>query len=211
MPSPEVDAAWDRISNQQAIPITAHEVRQLGYDPATVWPAPTDEFGPGIYYGVIDVFHQIHCLNMMRKSAFPAYYGDLREQYKHIPLKWDDHLLHCQYTVLRALMCHADVEVQVGQKFKGWPGLNMNFASTKSCRDFEQILTWKEANALKPKGPWTEYPDVPIIEQDPEGVLTPYGNHMGLEEWADSQGITLNIPPDLEWQPKHQHHHANDG
>ncbi|PYH90973.1 hypothetical protein BO71DRAFT_443520 [Aspergillus ellipticus CBS 707.79] len=209
MPSPEVDAAWERISDQESIPLSADEVRKLGYDPDTVWPAPKDEFGEGVYYGVVDVFHQIHCLNMMRHSAFPAYYGDVRERTKHVPLKWDDHLLHCQYAVLRALMCHADVEVQIGQKFKGWPGLNMNFASTKSCRDFEQILDWKEANVIKQKAPWSEYPDVPIIEQDPEGVLTPYGNHLGLEDYADSQGITLKIPTDLAWQPTHPHHQHN--
>ncbi|OKL58748.1 hypothetical protein UA08_06302 [Talaromyces atroroseus] len=203
MPSPEVDEAWFRASRQHSIALSADEVRRLGYDPATVWPAPKDEFGEGVYYGVIDVFHQIHCLNALRQTAFPQYYGDMREKNKHSPLKWDDHLLHCSYAVLRSLMCHADLEVIVGQKFTGWPGLNMNFASTKQCRNYEEILEWKEANSIIPhETKWTEFPDQPIIEMDPEGVLTPYGNHLGLEDYALSQGIELDIPPELAWQPK---------
>ncbi|KAH8691327.1 hypothetical protein BGW36DRAFT_431876 [Talaromyces proteolyticus] len=205
-PSPAVNEAWSRISNQDSIALNADEVRRLGYDPDTVWPAPKDEFGEDVYYGVVDVFHQIHCLNVLRQSANPAYYGDLGEQTKHTPLKWEDHMLHCQYAVLRGLMCNADIEVIVAQKFRGWPGLNINFASTKKCRNFEDILNWKEENSIVSKAPWSEWPDRPIIEQDPEGVLTPYGNHLGLEDWAYSQGIELKMPEDLSWQPtKHQH------
>ncbi|CRG87888.1 hypothetical protein PISL3812_04909 [Talaromyces islandicus] len=210
-PSPEVDDAWDRISRQDSISLTADEIRRIGHDPATVWPAPKNEFGEDVYFGVIDVFHQIHCLNALRQTAFPKYYGDIREKRKHNPLKWDDHLLHCTYTVLRSLMCHADLEIQVGQKFTGWPGLSMNFASNKQCRNYEEILNWKEANVIVPKlSNWTEYPDRPIIEMDPEGVMTPYGNHLGLEDWAISQGIELDIPPDLAWQPTKLLSHMNE-
>lgn len=173
----------------------------MGYDPDTVWPAPADEFGEGVYFGVLDVFHQLHCLDMLRRTAWPSYYGDMREKKKNTPLKWEDHLLHCTYDVMRSIMCHADVEVIVGQKFKGWPGLNLNFASTKKCRNFEEILDWKETNTIHQKAPWSEYPDRPIIEMDPEGILTPYGDHSGLEEYAASHGIDLDVPDELEWQP----------
>lgn len=181
--------------------MSTEEVRALGYDPDTVWPAPADEFGEGVYFGVLDVFHQLHCLDMLRRTAWPSYYGDMREKKKNTPLKWEDHLLHCTYDVMRSIMCHADVEVIVGQKFKGWPGLNLNFASTKKCRNFEEILDWKETNTIHQKAPWSEYPDRPIIEMDPEGILTPYGDHSGLEEYAASHGIDLDVPDELEWQP----------
>ncbi|KUL82878.1 hypothetical protein ZTR_09028 [Talaromyces verruculosus] len=138
---------------------------------------------------------------MLRRTSWPSYYGDMREQKKHTPLKWEDHLLHCTYDVMRSIMCHADVEVIVGQKFKGWPGLNLNFASTKKCRNFEDILEWKEMNTIHQKAPWSEFPDRPIIEMDPEGILTPYGDHRGLEEYAASHGIELEIPDELAWQP----------
>ncbi|KAF3484390.1 uncharacterized protein GIQ15_03714 [Arthroderma uncinatum] len=191
-PSPEVDKAWHRLSSLESIGLSVDEVRRLGYDPATVWRAPKDQFGEGVYYGHINVFHQIHCLDLLRSTAWPAYYGDLREKAKDIPLGWDDHLLHCQFILLRALLCHADIEVTVFQKFKGWPGINANFASTKMCRNFKDILEWKEANELKTKGEWTEYPDHPIVEVDPEGVLTPYGNHDGLKEWMAREGKPIN-------------------
>jgi hypothetical protein len=205
-PSPEVDEAWDRVANIQSIPLTADEVRQLGKDPATVWPAPKDEFGEGVYYGLIDIFHQTHCLNMLRKSAFPEYYGDVKKKHKHDPLKYDEHLLHCTYALLFNIMCHADVEVMVGHKFKGWPGMQMDFTSTKKCRNFQEILEWKERFEIIQKAPWSEYPDQQIVEMDPEGILTPYGVHLGLEEFADSENVELDIPSDLAWQPKESHH-----
>ncbi|KAK2877175.1 hypothetical protein FQN49_001369 [Arthroderma sp. PD_2] len=192
-PSPEVDKAWYRLTNMESVALDIDEVSRLGYDPATVWRAPKDQFGEGVYYGLINVFHQVHCLDIFRKTAWQSYYGNLWEKNKDIPLGWDDHLLHCQFILLRTLLCHADVEVNVFQKFKGWPGINANFASNKMCRNFKDILEWKEANELRTKGEWTEYPDHPIIEVDPEGVLTPYGIHDGLLAWMERIGKNLSI------------------
>ncbi|KAH8703975.1 hypothetical protein BGW36DRAFT_355361 [Talaromyces proteolyticus] len=210
-PSPEVDKAWERISSTESIALNADEVRRIGYDPAATWPAPKAEFGEGVYYGVIDVFHQLHCLDILRRTAWPEYYGDMRKNKKYTPIKWEDHLLHCTYVLMRSLTCHADMEVIIGQKFEGWPGLNLNFASTKQCRNFEEILEWKEANTIHQRTPWSVYPEEPIIEQSPEGVLTPYGNHMGLEDWVNSQGIELEIPSGLEWQPTKSNYHERPG
>ncbi|KAI7972940.1 hypothetical protein EIK77_001514 [Talaromyces pinophilus] len=204
-PSPEVDEAWDRISSTESIALSAEEVRRIGYDPAATWPAPESDFGEDVYYGVLDVFHQLHCLNNLRKTTWPEYYGDMRKKMIHTPINWDHHLTHCTYVLMRSITCHADLEVLVGQKFAGWPGLNLNFGSTKMCRNFDEILKWKEDHTIRQTGPWTEYPDRPIIEQSPEGILTPYGNHLGIEDWAESQGISLAIPSGLEWQPNKSH------
>jgi hypothetical protein len=70
-PSPEVDAAWDYISSEAGsiITINSEEVRRLGRDPATIVKAPEDwGFGTDAFPAQIDVFHEIHCLNMLRKE-----------------------------------------------------------------------------------------------------------------------------------------------
>lgn len=189
-PSPEVDRAWDRISAGPGIPFTADEVIRSGWDPETLWPVPPEELeGDEVrYWGLIDVFHQIHCLNELRMTAFPAYYGDRRGKHKFVPLPYEDHLLHCQYAILKALTCHADLEISVFQKFKGWPGVNVNFQKDRKCRNFQDILEFKETYQIVPKRAGTEYPDTPIIEQDPEGVLSPIGYHYSRKETLEIFG-----------------------
>lgn len=190
-PSPEVDRAWDRLSAGPAVPLTTEEVVRLGWDPKTLWPVPQEELeGDEVrYWGLIDVFHQVHCLNELRKTAFPAYYGDRREKHKFVPLPYEDHLLHCQYSLLKAVTCHADLEISIYQKFKGWPGINLNFQKDRKCRNFEDILEYQESHQIIPKGANTEYPDTPIIEQDPEGVLAPIGHHYSRQETIEMFGI----------------------
>lgn len=62
-PSPEVDRAWRRISNEQPIALSKEEVIALGKDPSEAVQYP-ESFGLGeSYAGRIDVFHQIHCLD----------------------------------------------------------------------------------------------------------------------------------------------------
>jgi hypothetical protein len=74
-PSPEVDAAWDHIAADAGpiITISSDEARRLGRDPATIVKAPHDwGFGNDAYPAQIDVFHEIHCLNMLRKEMVSA-------------------------------------------------------------------------------------------------------------------------------------------
>ena len=70
-PRPEVDAAWDRIAADSGpiITINSDEARKLGRDPDVIVKAPEDwGFGEDAYPAQIDVFHEIHCLNMLRKE-----------------------------------------------------------------------------------------------------------------------------------------------
>ncbi len=55
-PSPEVDAAWARLSASHAVPITKDEVKRLGKDPVTAAKFP-ESFGYGddAYVAQIDV------------------------------------------------------------------------------------------------------------------------------------------------------------
>jgi len=80
------------------------------------------------------------------------------------------------------------LEITVFQKFRGWPGLNANFQKDKKCRNFQDILEWKEKHEIIPKRAWTEYPDTPIIEQDPEGIVAPLGQHYSRKETMEMFG-----------------------
>ena len=74
-PSSEVDAAWDYISAEagQVITISSREAKRLGRDPGVITKAPRDwELGDDAYLAQVDAFHEIHCLNMLRKEIVRA-------------------------------------------------------------------------------------------------------------------------------------------
>lgn len=90
--------------------------------------------------------HQIHCLNMFRKLAHMSYYGEFWTQTLDFPLQ--EHVGHCQYMLLQTLMCHSDLEVITFNKVKGTPGPFPDFSVDRKCRNFDDILEWKESNQV---------------------------------------------------------------
>ncbi|KAH8894376.1 hypothetical protein GQ53DRAFT_587025, partial [Thozetella sp. PMI_491] len=153
-PSPEVDMAWGRISDTHGLRLTEEELIKMGKDPESVWPWPAGTDGyqgaEPTYAGLIDVFHQTHCLDMLRRTAWPEYYGDLKAIYSNMTFPFEDHLLHCQYLLLNVITCHADVEVATFHKIKGFKGPFVNFEMDRKCRSFSDILSWKEENQVEP-------------------------------------------------------------
>lgn len=112
-PSHEVDMAWRLIGDTRPIPLTRDEVLALGKNPADRVRLPKS-FGVGeSYAGRMDVFHQIHCLDALRREAyFEHYYSET------YPNGWNDttekhrlHLSHCIEFLLHNIMCQASTDV----------------------------------------------------------------------------------------------------
>lgn len=75
-PSPEVDRAWDDIAKIELFGVDADAIRKLGKDPSKAVRIPqewvkTDE---PQYLVELDVQHQLHCLNEIRRYAYWDYY-----------------------------------------------------------------------------------------------------------------------------------------
>lgn len=81
-PSPEIDEAWKKIWMIGAESYTYEEIERVGKDPRGVarWP---QEFGGG-YAAKTEIFHQLHCLNIIRKGLSPEYYGETTRARAHI-------------------------------------------------------------------------------------------------------------------------------
>jgi hypothetical protein len=67
-PSDEVDQAWLVVEDPRPFALSRDEVIGLGQDPdkAVKWPENFG-FGSNAYAARIDVFHQIHCLDSLRR------------------------------------------------------------------------------------------------------------------------------------------------
>ncbi|KAF8855960.1 hypothetical protein BDZ45DRAFT_745966 [Acephala macrosclerotiorum] len=181
-PSPDVDAAWERLADTHALAFTASEMIPTGKNPSELWPWPSSYNIPNhpnpnkkTYMALPNVFHQIHCLNMFRKLAHKDYYGEFWTHTDSFP--FEAHLGHCQYMLLQALMCHADMEMITFGKVRGTPGPFPDFSVEQKCRDFEGILRWKEENQVN-----VSDEEWKLINVTPEGIkeLDPVGRTLPL-------------------------------
>lgn len=153
-PSPEVDAAWDYLSaeDMQFITVSSDGVRRSGKNPATAVKAPLSwGIGEDAYVAQVEVFHQIHCLNELRKEMYYDYYYDSPRHELH-----RSHKSHCVHMLLQNLMCNADVGVithnwlhderYYAPKTRPFP----DFSVAKQCRDFDAVMKWlRESGGVK--------------------------------------------------------------
>lgn len=74
-PSPEVDQAWDAISDIQYIAVDRDAMHKLGKDPELGVKFP-EEWGLGrdMYMMELDSQHQLHCLNQLRQYIYFDHY-----------------------------------------------------------------------------------------------------------------------------------------
>jgi hypothetical protein len=73
-PSPEVDAAWNWLSGEdvQLVTVSREDIVKSGKDATLAVEAPPSwGLGKDAYIAQVEVFHQIHCLNELRKELHP--------------------------------------------------------------------------------------------------------------------------------------------
>lgn len=150
-PSAAVDDAWDRVSTRNVIPFGREDLIAMKKDPEDAAKFPDDWFGPDKYIGKIDAFHQIHCLDRIRRSLywnFDHYYGDQFSMETPVDKYHTYHVDHCVYILLQNIQCSASVDVYPSvwmdaQKYP-FPDFNID----KKCRDFDALLAWQEENSV---------------------------------------------------------------
>lgn len=148
-PDPSVDAAWESIDNIRTFTITADEVRKLGKDPELVAKFPEEYgLGPEAYVAELDIFHQIHCLNLLRNLAWAEY--DRSEDHGKKPYSELHyvHVAHCTDMLMQNIMCQGSLDVLTfnWMETQDWPF--PDFFVNRQCRDFDAIVKWQDENAL---------------------------------------------------------------
>ncbi|KAH7881227.1 uncharacterized protein C8R40DRAFT_1164633 [Lentinula edodes] len=131
-PSPEVDAAWaslyefalNKVPRNEAILMTNQTYPILGEE--------------GYYMIALDVFHQLHCLNEMRKAMYPEYYPITGEGI-HTP-----HMQHCISSLRQSITCSADITPIVWQWSNKSKAAKERSDVVHTCRDFQKITDWAQ-------------------------------------------------------------------
>ncbi|KAG2148196.1 uncharacterized protein EDB93DRAFT_1226238 [Suillus bovinus] len=148
-PSPEIDAAWDRIS-RNITRMTREEMLKAGTTETELrskvrYP---DEIGGG-YMTSIDGLHQAHCVNILRKSTWSEYYHSIGDStFKSAPATLRMHLDHCIEMLRQSIMCNSDVGIITWYWVEGYSVPSPNFNTLHRCRNFEKIVDWSAEHAI---------------------------------------------------------------
>ncbi|KAG2361938.1 hypothetical protein BDR07DRAFT_1408130 [Suillus spraguei] len=147
-PSPEIDAAWARIADN-VVPtrMSLEEILKAGevYLPSKVkYPA---KFGGGFMVS-LEVTHELHCLNFLRKASWPEYYGPKDISFQDTPEVVRMHLDHCIEMIRQNIMCNADVTMITWDWVERHKFAYPNFNTRHQCRNYEKILDWAVEHAV---------------------------------------------------------------
>ncbi|KAE9370920.1 hypothetical protein N431DRAFT_442697 [Stipitochalara longipes BDJ] len=154
-PSPALDEAWNYIMtegvtlpNGNLVSVGADVLERIGkpQDPAKIRPGlgTAASYPPevGEYMVILEVFHQLHCLNLLRRWNYKEYYGDDPEAPQNQRLHRD----HCIDILRQHIMCNVDVGLVttgwVKKPFSEGARLWDDFSTVHVCRNFETIREW---------------------------------------------------------------------
>ncbi|KAJ3552824.1 hypothetical protein NM688_g3948 [Phlebia brevispora] len=138
-PSEEVDQAWNDLYNDFGI-------SQIPEWQADRLPNPSAPFpeNPEYYIVQLSAFHQMHCLNNIRKALWSEHYvdpvtGELDGLNSH---QLRAHLNHCLDTLRQGIMCAGDVSPIVWHWSDEDQGDIINLDIAHSCRSYDSLVTW---------------------------------------------------------------------
>lgn len=90
----------------------------------------------------IDVFHQLHCLDMIRMSLYPDRYN-ISEPGQII------HTAHCVDSIRQSLMCSADVSTIFFEWSEDRNFTLPNGQVTHTCRRWDDLVDWATEHYMK--------------------------------------------------------------
>lgn len=149
-PSVQMDRLWQSFATPMYIPIDSNTVRRLGKDPELVVAIPEEwNYGTDRHLAAPDVFHQLHCLDAIRRQAWAGYY-DLThvDPSKDGSSKHAQHLKHCVHMLVQHITCSASTDLLTYNWGESQQYPFPDFGVNRKCRDFEVIKKWTRHNMI---------------------------------------------------------------
>ncbi|KAH8880820.1 hypothetical protein GQ53DRAFT_813054 [Thozetella sp. PMI_491] len=155
LPNPDADMVWDEWDVPRVFPVTVKDLFKMHVDPSTVAKLEDNIWGLGddAYATSLDVYHQLHCLNKLRRLAYAAYYPNDHQE----TLSWsagrpmtgyESEINHCVDILAQALQCSGNVGLIAmhwaeTQEFPV-PDMSVN----QKCIDFEALTQWRKEHTV---------------------------------------------------------------
>lgn len=146
--NPAVDLAWQKITYDIGDQmISAAELRRIDKSPDVLM---VTDFKTGVegYRAGLEVFHQLRCLNLLRKSTFNEYYARMDENPEAVKPILREHLDQCLEILRMNLQCQSDIGLVTFHNKPGTDDPSPDFSTWHTCRKFDKVQDWAMKNAV---------------------------------------------------------------
>ncbi|PYI06043.1 hypothetical protein BO78DRAFT_316369, partial [Aspergillus sclerotiicarbonarius CBS 121057] len=183
-PTDEIDRVWlDSYLPGIVSTIDSHSASQL-LDQTERLPLAGRE---DEYVITLDVFHQMHCLDIVRM----ALYRDRYDKHFYFPngtvdyCKWL-HVDHCLDQVRQALVCNADVSVVHYAWSDTVQGNRPRVDNQHTCRNYTKILEWASTRSIEAQD-W--HPSRHVVEDENGGFRIEKGRNHALDGQGECNAV----------------------
>ncbi|KAJ5050927.1 uncharacterized protein L3040_002794 [Drepanopeziza brunnea f. sp. 'multigermtubi'] len=121
-----IDREWHKIIYPADLPLSDEETKYVG---GKLQRNPVS----GKFTIELEVFHSLHCLNMVRKRVYSELYPEMLTDNARI------HVDHCIESLRELIMCEGNmtpIPLEWSEKGKR---MNPNYSTTHSCRNFNML------------------------------------------------------------------------
>ncbi|KAJ6437210.1 FluG domain-containing protein [Purpureocillium lavendulum] len=145
-PTAELEKAWLDLWNFGPVNIPLHKLKALNKSGDADWQRTKMDKGGGVI-GSLEVFHQIHCLDMIRQYTYRDDYDYSKQPaFDGTP---EQHVDHCINSLRIFLQCTSDVTPYLILRDPKRPlGIDPDFQTQHKCRNFEKIQEWARKHEL---------------------------------------------------------------
>ncbi|CAD6446913.1 3ae1a250-aadf-473e-9b7e-67ae259eaffa [Sclerotinia trifoliorum] len=142
--SPDTDAAWDNLMPPGRGFVLVENPEKYGLRPGLPSVNGPDQYS-------VSVFHQLHCLGMIRESynsalpgVWPHIQGDKNLSDKSAQESNREYIGHCFDYIRQSLMCSADMTIEWAMEMPdGKPPFTIDgWGITHNCRNWDDVLKW---------------------------------------------------------------------
>ncbi|KIM92484.1 hypothetical protein OIDMADRAFT_139587, partial [Oidiodendron maius Zn] len=145
-PDNNTDRLWYELYAGLGIQIISKEEASLLPQKTTPVPGYPDQ-----YPILLQAFHEMHCVNALRKTLYPEVYGTVIFSDGTKNMAKLHHLEHCVDLLRETIMCVADTSVGFFIPASNGHGLEDDSRVKRVCRKYENLQEWaKKRQATVP-------------------------------------------------------------
>ncbi|KAL7806874.1 tat pathway signal sequence [Trichoderma gracile] len=137
-PRDELHKAWAGLLKNGNTRVSAADLAKIN---RTSVPLNDEQGG---FLVTLDVYHELHCLNILREQIYREHYPD-----KHDHRTQFQHVDHCIDLLRQVLMCHGDVSMSTFDWIDNYRWPWPNFTVQHECRKWDVLDEWAEKHAVK--------------------------------------------------------------
>ncbi|KAH8657806.1 hypothetical protein BX600DRAFT_514356 [Xylariales sp. PMI_506] len=187
LPNKEADELWDEWELARVIPVTKADLVAMDADIEIAVKLEDELWGLGddAYAATFDVYHQIHCLNSLRRIIYTSYYNEPRVTAFNLTIR-EIHVNHCVDILLQALQCNGNVDLMPleWRQTQRWPFPQMSV--NKKCINFDKLTKFRKERGIDMDKYLAYYsttrPESLVQGPPPLGWVEFYGED-ALNEW----------------------------